>query len=97
MAADEIKAYLETGAVINAVNLPNSAPEWKTKYRVCVIHDECEGILGSITETFAKAHIDSKALKGVAYTVVDTDALSADIGEKLPLGNGILRVRILQK
>jgi len=97
MAADEIKAYLERGDVINAVNLPNSAPDWKTKFRVCVIHNECDGILNAIKDAVPGGTVVSKALKGVAYTVADTDKLPEDVGKALPAGNGVIRVRILQR
>jgi D-3-phosphoglycerate dehydrogenase len=97
MAADEIKAYLETGAVINSVNLPNSAPEWKTTYRVCVIHDECDGILGSIKAALPNSAIISNAMKGIAYTIADADVPPVNLSETLPAGNGVIRVRVLQK
>ncbi len=75
MAADEIKAYLETGSVINSVNLPAvKLGKVNGAVRVCVIHQNKPEVLFAITSAFASTNaVESKSRGDVAYTVVDTN------------------------
>lgn len=93
MAADEIKAYLETGSVINSVNLPNMKLGPVNGARVCVIHENKGDIFPNITATFTSTTaVESKTRGDYAYTVVDTDG---DISPDLPFIDGVIKVRII--
>ncbi|MDR1805452.1 MAG: 3-phosphoglycerate dehydrogenase [Clostridium sp.] len=95
MAADELKAYLEQGVVVNSVNLPDCKLPAKTGLRVCVVHKDIDGIVAQIT-TAARAHahnLFSASKKGLGYTVLDV-AEEADTAAILGIP-GVLRVRVL--
>ncbi|MBQ1546573.1 MAG: 3-phosphoglycerate dehydrogenase [Clostridia bacterium] len=94
MAADEIKAYLETGSVINSVNLPAMKLGKPKGTRVCVIHENKAEILPAITSKFTSTTaVESKVRGSVAYTVVDTDA---DVSSDIALIEGVLGVRVIK-
>ncbi len=92
MAADEVKAYLEKGEIVNSVNVPAmrlAAPEGK---RVCVIHAE-----SSFADVVAAmegntANVNTASRKGVSYTVAD---MTGDCAEKLSAVEGVYRVRVI--
>ncbi|MCR5484856.1 MAG: 3-phosphoglycerate dehydrogenase [Clostridiales bacterium] len=90
MAAEEVTAYIETGAIKNSVNFPNAALTDDFTTRVCVLSTEAaapavQAALGDV--------IFSGAKKGFAYTVADKDADVAAI-EKI---DGVSRVRVIKK
>ncbi|MBQ2964751.1 MAG: 3-phosphoglycerate dehydrogenase [Clostridia bacterium] len=93
MAADEIKAYLEKGEIVNSVNVPAmrlAAPEGK---RVCVIHTE--GALNAVVAAMdgCTANVNTASRKGVCYTVAD---VTCDcVAEKLGAVEGVYRVRVI--
>ncbi len=93
MAADEIKAYLEKGEIVNSVNVPAmrlAAPEGK---RVCVIHTE--GSLNAVVAAMdgCTANLNTASRKGVSYTVAD---VTCDcVAEKLGTVEGVYRVRVI--
>ncbi|MBR6635008.1 MAG: 3-phosphoglycerate dehydrogenase [Clostridia bacterium] len=93
MAADEIKAYLEKGEIVNSVNVPAmrlAAPEGK---RVCVIHTE--GSLNAVVAAMEghTANVNTASRKGVSYTVADMDCDC--VAEKLNAVEGVYRVRVI--
>ncbi|MBR4049015.1 MAG: 3-phosphoglycerate dehydrogenase [Clostridia bacterium] len=93
MAADEIKAYLEKGEIVNSVNVPAmrlAAPEGK---RVCVIHTE--GSLNAVVAAMEghTANVNTASRKGVSYTVADMDCDC--VAEKLSAVEGVYRVRVI--
>lgn len=93
MAADEIKAYLEKGEVINSVNLPVmklAAPKGK---RLCVIH--AQAALAGVTAAIdGKAtNVQSASRKGVSYTVADVDCDCA--AEAVKAVDGVYGVRVI--
>lgn len=93
MAADEIKAYLETGSIINSVNLPAIKLGKVKGARVCVIHENKADILPAISSMFkSTTAVESKARGDYAYTVVDTDD---DISPDLAFLDGVIKVRII--
>ena len=93
MAADEIKAYLETGSVINSVNLPAMKLGKVKGARVCVIHENKADILPAITSMFTSTMaVESKTRGDIAYTVVDTDS---DISPDIAFLDGVIKVRVI--
>lgn len=92
MAADEIKAYLEKGEIVNSVNVPAmrlAAPNGK---RVCVIH--AEGAFADVVAAMEgnTANVNTASRKGVSYTVAD---MTGDCADKLSAVEGVYRVRVI--
>ncbi|MDR2525493.1 MAG: 3-phosphoglycerate dehydrogenase [Oscillospiraceae bacterium] len=92
MAAQQVKAYLETGAVKNSVNLPATQLPAQFSARVCVIHTcPAEEILAALGAT--PAHLVSGKRGETVYTVAD---FAADYMPKAEMPEGVLRVRVLR-
>lgn len=77
-AAQEIRAYLEEGNIINSVNLPNVSLDMRSPYRVGVIHTNTPKMLSRITDILSKddANIENlmnKSRGNIAYTILDLD------------------------
>ena len=90
MAAEELTAYLETGAIRNSVNFPNAPLSADFAARTCVLHTEAaaEAVAAALGDvTFAGAK------KGYGYTVADKAADEA----ALAAIDGVVRVRVLKK
>ena len=91
MAADEVKAYIETGAVINSVNLPRVELAKAEGTRVTVIHKSADEVTAQIKAIAAQA---VTAVRGdVAYTVVDTED---DVADKIAAVDGVIKVRVIK-
>ena len=96
MAANELIAYLETGAIKNSVNLPNTAVPADFDKRVCVIYKDNEGVQSAIMAligTKPVSFLTSSVKKGMGYLVADT---AAEIdASKLEAIDGVVKVRVL--
>ena len=53
MAAFEIQEYLEKGTIRNSVNFPNLKVPYEGGYRICMIHKNTQGMIGSITNVLS--------------------------------------------
>lgn len=93
MAADELKAYLEKGEIINSVNVPAmklAAPAGK---RVCVIHAESAFAAVAAAMDGCTANVNTASKKGISYTAAD---VTCDcVAEKLGAVEGVYRVRVI--
>ena len=92
MAADEIKAYLEKGEIVNSVNVPAmrlAAPAGK---RVCVIHAESAFAEVVAAMEGSTANVNTASRKGVSYTVAD---MTCDCADKIAAVDGVYRVRVI--
>ena len=90
MAAEELTAYLETGAIRNSGNCPNAPLSADFAARTCVLHTEAaaEAVAAALGDvTFAGAK------KGYGYTVADKAADE----DALKAIDGVVRVRVLKK
>lgn len=106
MAAKELKQYLETGNIQNAVNYPNVDMPYKGLPRISICHKNIPNMVGQITTELAKNTfniIDMRnSSKGdYAYTLIDLDEANTkadlrDIKRELSAIQGVLRVRILE-
>ncbi len=95
MAAEEVAAYLEKGAIKNSVNLPNTCLAESFECRTCFIHKENADEFAAKAEAAAKAagasisSIFTANKKDMGYTVIDTDKpFDAN-------GVGAIRVRVI--
>jgi D-3-phosphoglycerate dehydrogenase len=97
MAAQQLLDYIETGAVKNAVNLPETGDLPKTfAARVTVVYANHEGLTQKIHEAFAAqpTFTLTNTRGDVAYTVADFAAApECSAVQSLP---GVYKVRLLQ-
>ena len=76
MAADEIKAYLETGDIINSVNFPNCSLPCDNVGRVTIIHKNVPNMIAKYTDVLKEVNISdmiNKSKGEYAYTIINTD------------------------
>ena len=103
MAANEIKAYLEEGNIINSVNYPNAQMSWTTNNRITVAHKNIPNILGQITAAIAEvglnvADMTNRSRGEYAYTIIDVDTpVSEDTVEAIKAIADVIKVRHLTK
>ena len=98
MAADELKAYIERGAIINSVNFPNAELAKTGEALVCVLHKNVPALISQITTAVADkgANIENmvnKSKKDWSYTILDVKG-TADI-EAIKSIADVVRVRVL--
>ena len=102
MAAQELSTYLETGDIVNSVNLPNCSLPMSGKGRICIIHINIPTMLTQFTNLFAEtnqniADLINKSKKDLAYTIINTDEpITDEIIEKIKATSGVLRVRVIK-
>ena len=98
MAADELKAYIERGAIINSVNFPNAELVKTGDALVCVLHKNVPALITQITGAVADkgANIENmvnKSKKDWAYTMLDVKG-NADV-DAIKAIDGVVNVRVL--
>ena len=98
MAAREIKEYLETGNIINSVNLPNCSLPISGIGRVAIIHNNKPNVIAKFTEVMSSVNISdmiNKSRGEVAYTIINTDhEITAEIAQKLNALDEVIAVRV---
>ncbi len=103
MVAEQVRDYLLTGNVRNAVNFPDmSMPRSGKGDRLCVVNANVPNMLGQISSLLAQKGLNiddmfNKAQDRVAYTLVDVDGEVPDsVAQELEAIDGVLRVRIIR-
>lgn len=102
MAADEIKAYLERGAIKNSVNMPAVELGAVNGTRICVIHRNVPTMISQITGAITAENVNidnmvNKSRKAYAYTAIDTDGdVTEDVISAISAVDGVLRVRVIK-
>ena len=94
MAAKELIDYLENGNIKNSVNYPMAIMPRSKANRVCVLHANAEGLASKITAQFSGDFM-TKTRGNYAYTMIDTDALSADAVKATEALEGVYKVNVL--
>ena len=101
MAANQLKAYLEDGNIINSVNFPDVNVPRAGDLRICVLHQNIPNMLAQISSLVSACDVNiesmtNKSRKDLAYTVLDVvGAVADDVPEKIAAIDGIIRVRVL--
>ena len=99
MAARQLREYLETGAIHNAVNLPACDLAASAPHRLAIIHKNVANMVGQVTSCIAAYDINiynmiNKSRGSYAYTLLDlADKPSEDFLARLRTIYGICRVR----
>lgn len=105
MATRQLKDFLETGNITNAVNFPNALLPYTGKRRITVFHHNVPNMVGQISSIISKRDLNiaamiNKSREGFAYTMIDIDekvngevlpGIEAEINEI----EDIIRVRII--
>ena len=101
MAANQLKAYLEDGNIINSVNYPDVNVPRAGDLRICVLHRNIPNMLAQISSLVSAcgvniASMTNKSRKDLAYTLLDVEgAVADDVADKIAAIDGVIRVRIL--
>ncbi len=101
MAANELKNYLETGNIVNSVNLPNISLPRSGASRICVIHLNVSGMMSKLSTILSEAGVNIENMingsrKDYAYTIFDsTYEVEDDLAAKLATIPDVIRVRVI--
>jgi len=101
MAVDQLALYLETGNVVNSVNLPACEMPYTGHPRIAIIHKNIPNMVGQFTATLAShsiniANMTNRSRGEVAYTLIDIDGeLHENVEPLLGEIEGIIKVRII--
>ncbi|ABI56279.1 phosphoglycerate dehydrogenase [Alkalilimnicola ehrlichii MLHE-1] len=103
MVADQLREYLETGNIRNAVNFPEVVmPRGGKGNRLCVVNANVPNMLGRISTALAEAGLNiddmyNKSHEELAYTVVDVEgAIPESVVQAIAEVEGVLRVRVIE-
>src|SRR5207249_1541528 len=103
MVVNQVREYLEDGAIANSVNFPNVEMPRESPYRVAIANANVPNMLGQISTTMARAGLNihnmvNKSRGEMAYTLVDVDSPVADaVVEAISAIGGVLSVRAIQE
>jgi D-3-phosphoglycerate dehydrogenase len=101
MVVNQVRDYLESGSVRNAVNFPDVVMDRESAYRVAIANANVPNMLGQISTAMAQAGLNihnmlNKSKGDMAYTLVDVDSpVSARVIGTLSSIKGVLAVRYL--
>ncbi len=101
MAANQLRNYIEYGAIVNSVNYPVLDCGAFTAKRACIMHRNVPNVFSQLSGVFSALglnieHMLSKSKGEYAYTVMDFDSEDVNaIKEKLEAVSDVIRVRIL--
>ncbi len=103
MAAKQLKDYLESGIIVNSVNMPAIDLPFTGKFRIAVIHKNISGMVGNMTALLAQSGANitdmvNKSKGGIAYTMINLDEIvPCSTVEKIKSINGTIRTRTFSK
>ncbi len=101
MVVDQVRAYLEHGAITNAVNFPNVDMPRESPYRVAIANANVPNMLGQISMAMGHAGLNihnmvNKSRGEMAYTLVDVDSPVPDAAVAAVAAiEGVLSVRAI--
>ncbi len=102
MAAQEISDFLESGNILNSVNLPNCSLPINGNGRITIIHKNVPDMLAQFTKIFSEAGINiadiiNKSKKDIAYTIINADdMITNDLTDKVNAVEGVIKVRVIK-
>jgi D-3-phosphoglycerate dehydrogenase len=101
MVVDQVREFLEHGAIAHAVNFPSVEMPRESPYRVAIANANVPNMLGQISTTMARAGLNihnmvNKSRGEMAYTLVDVDSPVQDaVIEAISAIDGVLSVRAI--
>jgi D-3-phosphoglycerate dehydrogenase len=105
MAVEELRAYLETGAIYNSVNFPKAKMDEPIPVggsRLCISHKNVPNMVGQITSAVASEKLNIAGMVNqnradLAYNIIDVEGKATDsLVEKLTAIDGVLGVRVIE-
>ncbi len=99
MAVDELREFLEQGAIRNAVNFPAVEMARESPHRIAIANANVPNMVGQISTTMAQAGLNihnmvNKSKGEMAYTLVDLDsAADPQVIERIAHIPGVLSIR----
>jgi len=102
MVAEQVKAYLENGNIINSVNFPNVSMKRNTPYRLIVCNANVPNMVGQISTIMANANLNindmiNQSRGDIAYTIVDVDSeIPQSVVDTIKQLDGIMIARAIQ-
>jgi D-3-phosphoglycerate dehydrogenase / 2-oxoglutarate reductase len=101
MVVDQVREFLDNGAIANAVNFPNVDMSRESPYRVAIANANVPNMVGQISTAMAKAGLNihnmvNKSRGEMAYTLVDVDSpIRPAVIEAISAIGGVLSVRAI--
>ena len=101
MVVDQVRAFLEEGAICNAVNFPNVEMARESPHRIAIANANVPNMVGQISTTMAQAGLNihnmvNKSRGDMAYTLVDLDSgAEPTVIERIARISGVLAVRAI--
>ena len=101
MVVDQLREFLEEGAIRNAVNFPSVEMARESPHRIAIANANVPNMLGQISTTMAQAGLNihnmvNKSRGEMAYTLVDLDSAAApELIARIARIPGVLAVRAL--
>ena len=101
MAAQQLRDFIETGSIVNSVNMPECIIPPSDTVRLTILHKNSPNMVGQITNKIASyelniADMANKSRGDIAYTVMNLDhEISADAIAELSQIEGVIKVRVL--
>jgi D-3-phosphoglycerate dehydrogenase len=101
MVVDQVREYLESGNLQNAVNFPEAVMSREAPYRLAIANANVPDMLGRISHALGRRKINihnmlNKSRGEMAYTLVDADSpVPAGVVDELCALEGVLAVRYL--
>jgi D-3-phosphoglycerate dehydrogenase len=99
MAARQLKAFLETGNIVNSVNFPNCEVDYTDHTRIVIANRNIPNMVGQYTTILANAGINildllNRHREDVAYNIIDLErSPSAETLDKIRAIDGVITVR----
>jgi D-3-phosphoglycerate dehydrogenase len=101
MVIDQLREYLENGAIANAVNFPNVEMARESPYRVAIANANVPNMLGQISTAMANGGLNihnmvNKSRGEMAYTLVDVESpVHDEVIRTIAAISGVLSVRAI--
>ncbi len=102
MVAEQVKAYLQDGNIVNSVNFPNVSMPRRTPFRLVVCNENVPNMVGQISTVLAAASLNINDMinrsKGeLAYTIIDVDSMiPEEVVDRIKQLKGIKIARAIQ-
>jgi len=99
MVADQVKAFLENGNIINSVNFPEVIMPYTEGCRIGVVNSNVPNMVGQISTAMAKAGLNildmlNRSKGDLAYTLIDVDKpVPESVLSEVSSIDGVLAVR----
>lgn len=101
MVVDQVRDFLESGNILNAVNFPDVVMSRESPFRIGIANANVPNMVGQISTALAHAGLNihnmlNKSKGEMAYTLVDVDSpVPAELVARLSKIEGVLTVRYL--